>query len=88
MQSSDKLIVEIFPEPEQQEDRVRSILEHLISPGQDVGGDSRLLIPSDKNVVTAEDQIAGQVSASYDYRLARIAVISHKCNVFPAVPIL
>ncbi|KAL3137046.1 hypothetical protein ABBQ32_006631 [Trebouxia sp. C0010 RCD-2024] len=58
--SSDKLIVEIFPEPEQQSERVRAILEHLISPGQEVGGDSRLLIPSNQNVVTAEEQIAGQ----------------------------
>lgn len=60
-QSSDKLIVEIFPEPEQQSERVRTILEHLISPGQEVGGDSRLLIPSNQNVVTAEEQIGGQV---------------------------
>ena len=88
MQSSDKLIVEIFPEPEQQDDRVRSILEHLISPGQDVGGDSRLLIPSNKNVVTAEEQIAGQVSASYDFRLASVAVTCHKCNVLPALSFL
>ena len=62
MQSSDKLLVEIFPEPEQESERVRTILEHLISPGQDVGGDSRLLIPTNKNVVTAEKQIGGQVS--------------------------
>ena len=57
-------MVEIFPEPEQQQERTRSILEHLISPGQEVGGDSRLLIPSDKNVVTAEEQIRGQVRKS------------------------
>lgn len=65
MQSSDKLVVEIFPEPQNQDDQVRSILEHLISPGQEVGGDSRLLIPSNNNVVTAEEEIGGQVSASF-----------------------
>ena len=61
LQSSDKLVVEIFPESEQQTGRVRSILEHLISPGQEVGGDSRLLIPSNKNVITADEVINGQV---------------------------
>lgn len=66
-QSSDKLIVEIFPEPEEQGKRLRSILEHLISPGQDVGGDSRLLIPSNKDVVTAEQQVGDQVSKHTNY---------------------
>ena len=81
VQSSDKLVVEIFPEPEQQDDRVRSILERLVSPGNDVGGDSRLLIPSDKNVVTAEEQIGSQVSPIG----GPVAFTCHKDTVFSAV---
>lgn len=58
--SSDKLVVEVFPEPEQVDQLVPDILQHLISPGQEVGGDSRLIIPSNKNVVTASEDVGGQ----------------------------
>lgn len=49
-----------------------------------MGGDSRLLIPSNKNVVTAEEKIGGQVSC--DYRLVSTAVTYRTGNVSPAVP--
>lgn len=83
MQSSDKLLVEIFPEPEQESERVITILEHLISPGQDVGGDSRLLIPTNKNVVTAEEQIGGQVGRGSTLPTHRLAILRNggKCHV-------
>ncbi|KAL0018424.1 hypothetical protein WJX77_002671 [Trebouxia sp. C0004] len=58
--SSDKLVVEVFPLPEEDSQLVPDILQHLISPGQEVGGDSRLVIPSNKNVVTASEDIGGQ----------------------------
>ncbi|DBB13650.1 TPA: hypothetical protein ACH3X3_000672 [Trebouxia sp. C0006] len=58
--SSDKLVVEVFPKPEEESQLVPDILQHLISPGQEVGGDSRLVIPSNKNVVTASEDIGGQ----------------------------
>lgn len=61
LQSSDKLVVEVFPEPEQVDQLVPDILQHLISPGQEVGGDSRLIVPSNKNVVTASEDVGGQV---------------------------
>lgn len=58
--SSDKLVVEVFPKPEQDQQLIPDILQHLISPGQEVGGDSRLLIPADKSVVTESEEINGQ----------------------------
>jgi len=61
LQSSDKLVVEVFPQLEQNDQLVPNILQHLISPGQEVGGDSRLIIPSNKNVVTDSENIGGQV---------------------------
>ena len=62
LQSSDKLVVEIFPEPQEETDRLREILQHAVSPGQEVGGDSRLLTPSNKDIVTAQEQVGGQVT--------------------------
>ena len=55
-------MVEVFPKPEEESQLVPDILQHLISPGQEVGGDSRLIIPSNKNVVTASEDIGGQVA--------------------------
>lgn len=41
-----------------------------------MGGDSRLLIPSNQNVVTAEEQIGGQVRI-YKYSIPRITIQVH-----------
>ena len=61
LQSSDKLVVEIFPKPEQDGQLLPEVLQHLISPGQEIGGDSRLLVPSDNQVVTQRQNLNGQV---------------------------
>lgn len=58
--SSDKLVVEVFPQPEQDDKLLPEVIQHLISPGQEIGGDSRLLLPSDKQVATESENIGGQ----------------------------
>ena len=60
-------MIEVFPKPEEESQLVPDILQHLISPGQEVGGDSRLVIPSNKNVVTASEDIGGQVANACGY---------------------
>ena len=53
--------MEVFPKPEQDEKLLPEVIQHLISPGQEIGGDSRLLLPSDKQVITESENIGGQV---------------------------
>ena len=74
MQSSDKLVVEVFPKPEQDDKLLPEVIQHLISPGQEIGGDSRLLLPSDKQVATESENIGGQV-CFHKYGTERIPCI-------------
>ena len=60
--SSDKLAVELFSEPENPAQLISEVLQHLVSPGSGgVGGDSRLALPAGRDLKTDTSTIAGQV---------------------------
>ena len=60
--SSDKLAVEMFSEPENPAQLISEVVQHLVSPGSGgVGGDSRLALPSGRDLKTETSTIAGQV---------------------------
>ena len=60
--SSDKLAVELFSEPDNPAQLISEVVQHLVSPGSGgVGGDSRLALPSGRDLKTETSTIAGQV---------------------------
>ena len=64
--SSDKLAVELFSEPENPAQLINEVVQHLVSPGSGgVGGDSRLALPSGRDLKTDTSTIAGQVQEQW-----------------------
>ncbi|EIE20677.1 hypothetical protein COCSUDRAFT_57245 [Coccomyxa subellipsoidea C-169] len=47
--TADKAVVEIFPEPSSA-DMVLEVVRRAVSPGQEIGGDARLILPDERRI--------------------------------------
>ena len=60
-QTSDKAVLEIFPGAGlRDEELVSEVVARVVAPGQDVGGDARLIMPDQRRVKSEAGEIAGQ----------------------------
>jgi len=61
VQTSDKAVLEIFPGSGlRDEELVGEVVAHIVSPGQDVGGDARLIMPDQRRIKSEAGEIGGE----------------------------
>ncbi|CAL8468118.1 g7657 [Coccomyxa elongata] len=56
--TADKAVVEVFPEPSSS-DLVLEVVRRAVSPGQEIGGDARLILPDERRIKTDARDIDG-----------------------------
>jgi hypothetical protein len=61
LQTADKAVLEIFPKPGDSREEVLEVVRRAVSPGAEVGGDARLILPDERRIKTEVADIDGQV---------------------------
>ena len=64
LQTADKATLEVFELP-QSEDLTTAVISRHSNPASEIGGDARLLMPGKDRVQVQDEDIDGQVSASW-----------------------
>ncbi|KAK9822672.1 hypothetical protein WJX81_007150 [Elliptochloris bilobata] len=60
-QTADKAVLEVVPDANLPDDaRVEEVVERLVSPGSEVGGNSRLVLPDTRRIKVSDSEIDGQ----------------------------
>lgn len=62
-QTSDKAVLEIFS-PDEAESLATQLVKRFVNPGEEIGGDSRLSMPSARSIRSGETDRDGQASSS------------------------
>ena len=64
VQTADKAVVEIFPEPASSSEVVAEVVRRAVSPASEIGGDARLIMPDERRIKAESAQIGSTVWAS------------------------
>lgn len=74
MQTADKAVLEVFQKPDDSREEVQEVVRRAVSPGADVGGDARLMLPDERRIKTRYVDIDGQVVPPHHLYCTRLTV--------------